>query len=98
MTCKQVVLSYLTSSYQHCYCRCKGNVFFILELICFYIIVFFLGCFVYHVSVLFVFFLIRDLFFFLRLCIFKPPFLASEIVMKPHTPFLMKFILLNFVE
>ena len=53
MTCNQVVLSYLTSSYQHCYCRCEGNVFFILELI-FMSTYFFLGCFVYHISVLFV--------------------------------------------
>ena len=41
MTCKQVVLRYLTISYQHCYCRCKGNIFFILGLICFCVNVFF---------------------------------------------------------
>ena len=95
MTCKQVVLRYLTISYQHCYCRCKGNIFFyswIDLFLCQHI--FFLGCFVCHVPVLFVF-LIRDLFlFFLRLCIFRSPFLASKIVMKSHIPLLMKFMVL----
>ena len=42
MTCKQVVLRYLTISYEHCFFRCKGNVFFfILGLTCFYVNVFF---------------------------------------------------------
>ena len=54
---------------------------------------FFLGCFVYHASVLFIFFETKFV-FFLRLCISRPPFLASQIVMKSHIPLLMKFMVL----
>ena len=95
MSCKQVVLRYLTISYQHCYRRCKGNVFFYSWVDLFlWQRIFFLGCFVCHVSVLFGFFDTRFVFFFLQLCIFESPFLDSKTVMKSHIPLLMKFMVL----
>ena len=54
MTCKQVVLRYLTVFYQHCYCRCKVKSFSFLGWFVSVSMYFFLGCFVYYISVLFV--------------------------------------------
>ena len=90
-----LVNKYLAISYQHCYCRCKGSVFFfILGLICFYAIVFFSRLLFISCSVLFAFFNTK-FFFFLRLCVFRPSILASQIVMKSHIPLLMKLMVLT---
>ena len=90
-----LVNKYLAISYQHCYCRCKGSVFFsFLGWFAFMPSYFFLGCFLYHVLFCLLF-LIRNFFFFLRLCVFRPSILASQIVMKSHIPLLMKLMVLT---